>query len=214
MPGDQTARSATPAASGSATTTARLPSSPADDTDAWVPSRDRIGPAPSTVMIVDATRSTAHTAASPPAITHSATVATSAGATPTACMPARSCSLPISWLVAQASAGRVTVLTSRTTEIRRQALAASARSASRSDRPVAKTSTASAESMPFAADTARPGPGAATPAAAATSTRTSRNRSDASATGRGQRGPRYAQPRLPRSCEHRRPRSAVKVRQR
>ena len=94
-PGDQTARSATPAASGSAMTTARLPSSPAEDTVTDAPSSDRIGPAATTVMIVDAASSVAHTAASPPAMTHSATVATSAGATPAACMPERSTGSPI-----------------------------------------------------------------------------------------------------------------------
>src|SRR6185437_13410195 len=49
------------------------------------------------------------------------------------------------------------------------------------DRPVAKTRTARAASMPFPAARARPGAGAATPAVATTSTRTSRKRSDASA---------------------------------
>jgi hypothetical protein len=46
-------------------------------------------------MIVDAASNVAHTAASPPAMTHSATVATSAGATPAACTPERSTSSPI-----------------------------------------------------------------------------------------------------------------------
>ena len=179
--GDQTVRSAIPAASGSAMTTARWPSSPAGDTVTDAPSRDRIGPAAITVMIVDAASSIAHTAASPPAMTHSATVATSAGATPAACTPARSTGSSISRLAVQARAGRAAVLTSSTTAMRRQARRTAARSARRRDRPVEKTRTASVASMPLPAARARPGAGAATPTAATTSTRTSSRRSDASA---------------------------------
>ena len=96
-------------------------------------------------------------------------------------MPERSTGLPISRLAAQARAGRAAVLTSSTTAMRRQARRTAARSARRRDRPVAKTRTARAASMPFPAARARPGAGPATPAAAITSTRTSRKRSDASA---------------------------------
>ena len=140
-----------------------------------------MGPAATTQMIVDAARSVAHTAASPPAMTHSATVATSAGATPTVCIPERSTGSPIRWLAAQARTGRAVVLTSSTTAMRRQARRTAARSARRKDRPVAKTRTASAISMPFPAATARPGEGAATPAAPAAITKTMRKRSDVSA---------------------------------
>ncbi len=112
---------------------------------------------------------------------HSATVATSAGATPTACIPERSTGSPMSWLADQARPGSATVLTSSTTVTRRQAVRTAARSAARSVRPVAKTSTASAAPMPSCRDSARPGPGAAIPAAATTTASGSRKRSAASA---------------------------------
>lgn len=170
-----------PASRGSATTRARVASSPSGEVVECAPSRPRIGPASRTVPTVDATSSPAARAASPPARPVKATEATSAGATPAASTPPRNAWPLTSWLASHAHAGKATVVTASTSTMRREAARSAAMSLNVIDAPVQNTRTARVIRMAFAPSRRRPGPGNAMPRAAENSTRSRRNRSSAAA---------------------------------
>ena len=141
----------------------------------------RMGPASSTVKIVDVARSPAARTASPPARPVRATDATSVGAMPADKMPPRRATPLTRWLASQAIMGKPTVVTGSTTARRRAEARMAPISLKVMEAPVENTRTASVNKMASAASARRPGPGKLTPTAAEIRTRGRRKRSRKSA---------------------------------
>ena len=164
------ARSPMPAASGSATTSARLAMMPAGLAPERPASSRRTGPATITVVSVEPISTPADSAASPPAIAVVATEAISHGASPTASTPSRSGPAGATWEAAQDSSGSTVTPVTSAAARERHATAIRLRAAGSIVTAVASTSTASRALMPWWRASQASGDWTVSPIAAATTT--------------------------------------------
>ncbi len=165
-------RTAIPAASGKATTRARLTMMSAGRTPAPPdPAKSRkTGPATSTVVTVDPMSTPADSAASPSAIAVVATDAISQGASPTVSSPSRSAPDGTICATAHDNAGSTVTPTSRAAASDRHATAIRPSAAGSIVSAVAKTSTASRTLIPWWLASHASGDCTSSPITAATST--------------------------------------------